>query len=127
MKMKQSVDPATAAELQRLELALMDPKVRRDRNKVAALLDEEFLEFGASGRAWTREATLALLESENYTPPGVDEFSCSSLGSDAVLVNYRAIRIDERGARAVTLRSSIWIKQSGAWKMRFHQGTRAIE
>lgn len=117
----------TAAELQRLELALLDPGVRRDRDQVAALLDEEFLEFGASGRVWTRETTFALLSSETFTTPAVEDFSCYWLGSDIMLVTYRAVRIDARGERAATLRSSIWTKRSGTWKMRFHQGTRASE
>ena len=124
--MKPSVDTATCVELQRLEMALMDPDVRRDRGQVAALLDEQFLEFGASGRMWTRESTLELLASETYASPAIHDFSCHSLGSDLVLVTYRTVRSDGR-RRAITLRSSIWTKRSGAWKLRFHQGTRAGE
>lgn len=119
------VDEATAAELQRLELSLMDPGVRRDRSKVAALLDENFLEFGASGRVWTREATLELLSTEVYAPPAVEEFSCHALAADVVLATYRAVRTGEQGERLITLRSSIWANESGVWKIRFHQETRA--
>lgn len=123
--MKHSVDDATSAELERLELLLMDPEVRRDRNRVAALLDEDFLEFGSSGQVWTRETTLDLLSNETYTPPEVEVFSCSRLGTDVVLCTYRAVRRADKGQRVTTLRSSIWTKEFGAWKMRFHQGTRA--
>jgi hypothetical protein len=117
-------DDAMAAELERLELSLMDPEVRRDRNRVAALLDADFLEFGSSGQVWTREATLDLLSSETYTPPEVENFSCSWLAANVVLCTYRTLRRGEEGGRITTLRSSIWTSDSGAWKMRFHQGTR---
>ena len=123
--MKHRVDEATAAELARLELSLMDPDLRKDRSRLVALLDEDFLEFGSSGKVWTGEATLDLLSSETYKPPAVEDFSCSKLGADVVLVTYRAVRRGDAGASTATLRSSIWTKESGAWKMRFHQGTRS--
>ncbi|HEY2470089.1 MAG TPA: hypothetical protein VGI45_19970 [Terracidiphilus sp.] len=47
--MKHSVDAAAAAELEQPELILMDPEAHRVRNQVAALLDEDFQKFGASG------------------------------------------------------------------------------
>jgi hypothetical protein len=122
------VDLATTAQLERLERLLMDPAVRRDRARVAELLAEEFTEFGASGRVWTREAILDLLATEEYTPPVVEKFSCRELAEDVALATYRAVRTDAAtGARAVTLRSSVWVRQSGAWRMVFHQGTRAAE
>lgn len=123
--MKQSVDEPTAAVLQRLELSLMDPQVRRDRNQVSGLLSEDFVEFGASGRTWTREATLDLLASENYTSPRMEQFACFALGPLVALVTYRTVRNGEHGEPVTTLRSSIWTKESGKWKLRFHQGTRA--
>lgn len=124
--MSQQVDDETAAELERLELLLMDPAVRRDRERVAAQLDMGFVEFGSSGRIWTRETILELLATETYRRPEVEEFACRALGPNAVLVTYRTVRRKEGGERTTTLRSSIWIRgpeRDGAWKMRFHQGT----
>lgn len=40
------------AEVERLERALLDPSVRADPGRVAALLHPEFVEFGASGTVW---------------------------------------------------------------------------
>lgn len=125
--MSQRMDHATAAELVRLELLLMDPVVRKDRDQVAALLDEDFMEFGASGRVWTRETTLDLLLSESNMPPTVEGFSCFWLGAEIALVTYRTVHTGDEGNNGATLRSSIWTKESGKWKMRFHQATRAIE
>ena len=122
--MNRDIDDATAAEFHRLELLLMDPAVRCDCARVAALLDKDFVEFGASGRVWTRETTLGLLATETYTPPGVEEFGCRALGPGVMLVTYRTVCRGDSGERITTLRSSIWTRESGAWKIRFHQGTR---
>ena len=127
MKNDNRADEATAAELQRLELMLMDPAVRRDRERVSALLAEDFVEFGSSGRVWTRQLTLELLATETCTPPAVEDFASRTLAPDVVLLTYRAVRTDNlSGERTATLRSSLWTRQSGSWQMRFHQGTRSI-
>lgn len=119
-------EEATRAELERLELLLMDPAVRRDRQRVAALLAEDFMEFGSSGQVWAREAILELLVTETYTPPEVGAFACRTMSDGVVLVTYHAARTDAAtGDRTVTLRSSIWTRAGGNWQMRFHQGTRA--
>ena len=123
MKMEADLDETTKAELEPLELMLMDPVVRRDRERVSALLAEDFLEFGSSGRVWTREATLELLATETYISPSIEDFACRVLGKDVALVTYRAVRTNMAGERTVTLRSSIWVRESGNWQMQFHQGT----
>jgi ribonuclease HI len=95
-------------------MALLDPAVRRDRARVDALLARDFVEFGASGRVWTRDSILDLLATEAYVPVPMEDFACAVLGEGVALVTYRA-----RGC----LRSSVWVWEDGAWKVRFHQGT----
>ena len=51
------MDEETFAELRRLELRLMDPAVRHDREHVALLLADDFVEFGSSGYVWTRDSS----------------------------------------------------------------------
>ncbi len=123
--MEVKVDAATQAELKRLELVLMDPAARRAPERVSALLTFDFVEFGSSGRVWTREATLELLATETYIAPQVQDFAFRFLGPGVVLVTYQTVRTDQTGAATVTLRSSIWIRELGSWKICFHQGTRA--
>lgn len=109
------------------EQALLDPAVRRDRARVAELLADDFLEFGSSGRIWTREAILDLLATESYDPPAMEEFQCDLIGEDVALVTYKTVRADAAsGLRAEVLRSSIWIREAGDWRVRFHQGTKAV-
>ena len=120
--------PAEICErLQSMETALLDPGVRRDRARVAALLAEDFLEFGSSGRVWTREQTLDLLATENYQRPGIKDFQCHLLAEDVALVTYQTVRMDAKtGESAGVLRSSLWTRVTGEWRVRFHQGTRAL-
>ena len=111
-----------------LEQMLLNPAVRGDRAQVSALLADDFVEFGASGRAWTRDEIIAVLanEGETWPPPAMEDFHCRLIGGRAALVTYRAVRPDPAtGRRTVSLRSSLWTKESGTWKMLFHQGTGA--
>jgi hypothetical protein len=116
------------AHLRKLEESLLDPSIRRDSAQVAALLAEDFEEFGASGRVWTREQILDLLATEIYQRPAMEDFKCALIAEKIALVTYRTVRTDPHsGERAMTLRSSLWTEQSGRWRVRFHQGTRAFK
>jgi hypothetical protein len=116
------------AHLRACEEALLDPTVRRDRAQVAELLAEDFLEFGSSGKVWTREHILHLLQSEEYNRPVMEDFQCALIADTVALVTYKTVRTDPRtGEKAATLRSSLWINESGTWRLRFHQGTHASE
>ena len=53
-----------ANHLRRAEEALLDPAVRSNRARVAELLADDFVEFGSSGRMWTRDQILDLLAGE---------------------------------------------------------------
>ena len=115
-----------AARIREYEEALLDPAVRRESGRVLALLADNFLEIGASGKTWNREQIVDQLATEEYIQPTMDDFECSMITDSVVLATYKTIRIDTMtGTRAVSLRSSLWTKDSGRWLLRFHQGTRA--
>jgi hypothetical protein len=114
-------------QLRRGEEALLDPAVRRNRAQMESLLAEDFLEFGSSGRVWTRDDIFDLPATETSSRFKIEEFGSVLLSEDVALVTYRAVRTDaESGDRTASLRSSIWIKNSGNWRLRFHQGTRTL-
>ena len=109
--------------LLRNEQSLLDPATRRNRNRVLDLLAEDFVEFGASGRVWTRDQIVELLATEDFSPPAMEAFQCRILAPTVALVTYRTVRTDAQSGRHVSLRSSVWMEQEGEWKVRFHQGT----
>jgi hypothetical protein len=122
MPTNSDVSAEVVAELRALEERLLDPAVRAVPAQVRALLAPEFVEFGASGRVFNRDAILAMLAAE---PPRVARlarsFKVRMLAPGAALTTWRVLRDDG----IETLRSSVWQHQDGCWQMVFHQGTQA--
>jgi hypothetical protein len=115
-----------AALLRAHEESLLRPEFRHNRAAVAALLAEDFEEFGTSGRRWSRSQVLDLLESETWEAPGLTDFHCQLLAETVALVTYATIRPAAQPNRpSRSERSSIWIQVKDQWKLRFHQGTPA--
>jgi hypothetical protein len=111
-----------AAHLLRLEEELLHSDARRDSARVAALLAEDFREFGASGRTFDKASILAELSAEAPAQLSLSDFACQQLAPDVALVTYRSQRTDDAGSRSA-LRSSLWIHRDGHWQLLFHQGT----
>jgi hypothetical protein len=108
------------------EQALLDPEVRRDRDRVEALLAPDFEEFGASGRQWKRAEIVDLLATEAYEPPAIQDFRCRMIAPEVALTTYRAVRKDAAtGAITASNRSSLWRLEDRRWRLCFHQGTPA--
>lgn len=127
----QSMDQVAAtlsAQILPLEQSLLRPKERADADDVEALLAADFMEFGSSGRVWSRPATIARVISEG-ADASVDRrlsnFSVRQLSDDVVLATYTVARPTAQGPDVRTLRSSIWTRAGGRWQMTFHQGTPA--
>ena len=107
-----------SAHLTYLERSLHDPAIRADPEAVSALLCDDFREFGASGRVWTKAETVAELAVE---APGLitsEEYACQQLSPTLALLTYVAISGQRR-----TLRSSLWRREGDLWRVLFHQGT----
>lgn len=108
-----------------LEEELFKQSVRTSRSAVGALLADDFVEFGRSGRVYDKqEIVLSLAAEANDAAPELTAsgFELKSLADDVVLLTYRTRRVD--GEQALhTLRSSIWKRSNDVWRMVFHQGT----
>ncbi|MFX4294196.1 DUF4440 domain-containing protein [Streptomyces bohaiensis] len=114
------------------ELALLRPEVRRSRERIAALLDPEFTEVGASGRRYDRAAMLDALPRMPALPGGPPDGGAHEAGDGPrgmrgvelapglVHLTYETVHAG-RHAR----RSSLWRRQAGSddWRMYYHQGT----
>ncbi|WP_285728079.1 ribonuclease HI family protein [Psychromicrobium xiongbiense] len=110
-----SVSPAEAVIA--LERQLLDPAIRADASRVAVLLHPDFEEIGASGRLWSRDALIATM-AEDFVAPLIDQLNAAVLTEDAILLTYRSL-----GMNGAALRSSLWLRHQGQWRLRFHQGT----
>jgi len=110
-------------ELQRLEESLLRAEVRSSRESVEALLDETFVEIGASGRVYDREQTLNTMTVEINVELPLPDFFARLLVSGVALLTYRTVQTIAGGERRESRRSSIWMKKGKSWKIVFHQGT----
>jgi ribonuclease HI len=102
----------------RLERELLEPAVRSDASRLAELLHPSFEEIGRSGRLWGRDALVSELADEDTTAAGIEVLGVDRVSPETLLLTARTM--DARGA---TLRSSLWVRSSGRWRLRFHQGT----
>ncbi|MFJ3974004.1 DUF4440 domain-containing protein [Streptomyces sp. NPDC090021] len=118
-------DGGAVAEAVAGELRLMSPGVRMSRVLTDRLLDPDFVEVGASGRRWDRQAMLAALpemeggaeDGPRYEPAGMTGVE---LAPGVVHLTYETV-IGGRRAR----RSSIWRSSDdgSGWRMYYHQAT----
>lgn len=119
------MDEALKQRLFALELELLEPATRASVARLSALLDEAFIEFGASGRSIDRQALLQALPAE----AGAVRYRAFDLQAwlpapDLAQLRYRSERRDGDGAPVRhALRSSLWRCRNGEWRMLFHQGT----
>lgn len=116
-------------ELQALEVELHHPGVRCSRERLQQLLHPEFHEVGRSGRIYDRATIVSFLAAQ-ASPPAVasDAFAVLEIDPRAALLTYRSAHIEE-GGRLVNhaLRSSLWLRTSAGWQLRYHQGTAAAQ
>lgn len=120
-----AMDDLLKQRLFALELELLEPATRASVARLSALLDETFVEFAASGRCLDRQALLQELPAE----AGAVRYRAFDLQAwlpapDLAQLRYRSERRDGDGTPVRhALRSSLWRRRDGEWRMLFHQGT----
>jgi hypothetical protein len=110
-------------ELMKREPIFHRPELGSTRADFEEMTMTDFWEIGASGRRYSREYVLEVLE-ERYAKPAPDvweatNFHCRKLGPDVYLLTYTLVQNNERKTR----RSTIWQCTAEGWKIVFHQGT----
>ena len=109
-------------ELMQREPLFHRPEFGTTREDFEKMTAPGFWEIGASGRRYSREFVLGVLE-ERYERPTEDvweigDFHCLEIATDNYLVSYTLIQ----GER-VTRRTTIWRRTAEGWQILFHQGT----
>lgn len=110
--------------LRALEERLLRADVRQSLAELDALLADDFLEFGSSGRIYNKRQVLGALQHEAPATNSITAFRAKVLAPNVVLVTYQARRSGTtETATAHSLRSSLWQFLDGRWQIIFHQGT----
>ena len=101
-----------------LERELQTAECRRDRERLARLLADDFTEVGASGTMWDKSSILDMLGTEIPVEIEVIEPTGRVIGPDYVLLQWIS-RASEMRAR----RTSLWRRTDTGWELVHHQGT----
>ena len=116
---------AITDQIRRMEEALASQEVRSSELALSTILHPDFLEIGKSGRMFDYDAILKDLAGENAPPAyAIENLSVTSVEEGIVLATYQIpTRTVDGIAYPATMRSSLWVKFDGTWRLRFHQGT----
>lgn len=109
-------------ELTRLEESMWREETRFDMEFMEKHLAKDFLEFGRSGRTYTRAQSLAVPHQETNAAIPLPSLRIRMLGPDTAQVTYFSA-VTYGGVVEHARRSSIWSRTPQGWVMRFHQGT----
>lgn len=103
--------------IKNLEIELTELSTRSNIQRLAALIHDDFMEVGCSGKTYNKADILRCLH-ENTNPCQLSNFSFKHLADDCILIHYQSISNSSKA-----LRTSIWKKDHDIWQMLHHQGT----
>lgn len=113
-------------ELRSREPIFHRPEFGATRGDFEGMTEGGFWEVGASGRRYSREHVLDVLEDRHQVASHLAledtweaiDFACRELGGDTYLLTYTLLQ-----GRRKTRRTTIWRRLAEGWKIVFHQGT----
>jgi hypothetical protein len=109
-------------ELRQLEEELWRVETRSNRRRMLDIIADDFMEFGRSGRVYSRDEVLAIDTSSLNAVLPLSNFKVRLIAPDVVQITYNSeVRLGTSILRA--RRSSIWTRTKTGWQLRFHQGT----
>lgn len=114
-------------QLRLLEELLLKPEIRGSVKEIDALLADDFIEYGSSGRIYNKKIELEEMPKAPNVQATITDFEVKLLGDGVALATYRAVKHGNEGEELkYSLRSSIWRLHKGKWQVVFHQGTPSI-
>ena len=105
-----------------LETELLQPKVRKSKERLNELLADDFYEIGESGKQYNKQDILNDLPKQTEVKITIQNFNAVEISPGIVLVTYQAEK-ELAGNKTSSLRSSFWQNKNGKWQITFHQGT----
>ena len=108
--------------IKNLETELLQPEVRKAKERLNELLADEFIEIGESGKKYNKQEILNDLPEQTEIKFTISNFNAVEVSPDIVLATYQAEE-EIAGNKTSSLRSSFWQNKNGKWQIIFHQGT----
>ena len=88
-------------------------------DEASSLIAEDFVEFGASGKVWSKAEIIAAMSQWAPIERIVEDFTVQELSASVCLVTYKVVGVDKQ-ASPFSLRSSIWRYIGERWQIVFH-------
>jgi hypothetical protein len=107
-----------------LEQRLAQVGAKLSAEEASSLIADDFVEFGASGRVWSKAEIIAAMSQWAPIERTVENFTVRELSPSVCLVRYKMVRsTNDKQTPPFSLRSSIWRYNGETWQIIFHQGT----
>lgn len=107
-----------------LELELLQPEVRKSKERLNELIADDFVEIGTSGKEYTKQDVINDLTEEPEIKFTIQNFNTIEISPDSIFATYQVEKeILGRIAKINSSRTSIWKNTDGRWQIIFHQGT----
>ena len=107
-----------------LENELLQPEVRKSKERLNELIGDNFMEIGASGKNYNKQDILNKLPQQAENKLALKDFNAIEISPDTILATYQVEKESEdKKGKTISSRSSIWQNKDGKWKIIFHQGT----
>lgn len=104
-------------EILQVEEQLLTSVVRASADALGRMVSDQFVEFGSSGDIFSKRDVIAQMMAKPHITVSLVDFSVLELSPDVALATYKTGR---------SLRSSVWRRESGQWRIIFHQGTPVV-
>jgi glyoxylase I family protein len=107
-----------------LEQALLGRETRQSASRLEALIADDFLEIGASGKFHDKEAMVRLLPDAPDIHFITHDLQAKEVSPGTVLLTYELeMKTPRHRATLRSQRSSLWMQRGDRWQIVFHQGT----
>lgn len=102
-----------------LERELLTSRTRSDRDRLAELLHEDFVEITAGGVVRDQRQTIDALRCDDPSKQTIMHDEVAVAVADGLV----EVRWRSEGAGQGTMRTSLWLRDPDGWKILRHQGT----
>lgn len=108
--------------LLKLEMSLWVNETRNNYEYMNHILHDDFIEFGRSGKKYTKQDVLNSLDNDIICKFPFNDLNIKELNENTYLLTYQSVLL-KIGNEEISNRSSVWLAQDGIYKLIFHQGT----
>ena len=106
-----------------LELELLQPEVRKSKDRLNELIADDFVEIGTSGKRFNKQDVISKLVEQEKRLFTIQNFNTIEISPDTILATYEVqIEILNTSLTIDSFRTSIWKNKNGRCQIVFHQG-----